>query len=262
MERSARVSDSWKKEKKKQLVVFQRVQCTDINFYSLARKCVKREPAPFGYCYYNRATEKSKDLPLRKFVPRSRFFKIWDEMFKIGKEFFDRSTNDTFFTRNILDEIPIHLPNATYRSISRVKFVSLPPQLKMHRKYTLWTNDARGQRETISSAPEIPASLPHYGSIVGYNRRFFLNEQYRPKIYRLDFEIEVSHERECAKLVRDNLIQILDGRIEKKKKRKSKKKRSINQRNVSTRMHRCTRSLRGNKQANIKISRGWNGKRE
>lgn len=147
---------------------------------------------------------------------------------------------------------------------SRVKFVSLPPQLKMHRKYTLWTNDARGQRKTISSAPEIPASLPHYGSIVGYNRRFFLNEQYRPKIYRLDFEIEVSHERECAKLVRDNLIQILEERIEKKKerKRKSKKKRSINQRNVSTRMHRCTRSLRGNKQANIKISRGWNGKRE
>lgn len=48
----------------------------------------------------------------------------------------------------------------------------------------------------------------------------------------------------------------------KKKERKSKKKRSINQRNVSTRMHRCTRSLRGNKQANIKISRGWNGKRE
>lgn len=168
------------------------------------------QPAPFGYCYYNRATEKSKDLPLRKFVPRSRFFKIWDEMFKIGKEFFDRSANDTFFTRNILDEIPIHLPNATYRSISRVKFVSLPPQLKMHRKYILWTNDARGQRETISSAPEIPASLPHYGSIVGYNRRFFLNEQYRPKIYRLDFEIEVSHERECAKLVRDNLIQIHD----------------------------------------------------
>ena len=125
------------------------------------------QPAPFGYCYYNRATEKSKDLPLRKFVPRSRFFKIWDGMFKIGKEFFDRSANDTFFTRNIL-EIPIHLPNATYRSISRVK----------------------------------------------------------------------------------------------ERKRKSKKKRSINQRNVSTRMHRCTRSLRGNKQANIKISRGWNGKRE
>lgn len=125
MERSARVSDSWKKEKKKQLVVFQRVQCTDINFYSLARKCVKREPAPFGYRYYNRATEKSKDLPLRKFVPRSRFFKIWDEMFKIGKEFFDRSTNDTFFTRNILDEIPIHLPNATYRSLSSQ--IRLPP---------------------------------------------------------------------------------------------------------------------------------------
>lgn len=82
------------------------------------------QPAPFGYCYYNRATEKSKDLPLRKFVPRSRFFKIWDGMFKIGKEFFDRSANDTFFTRNIL-EIPIHLPNATYRSLSSQ--IRLPP---------------------------------------------------------------------------------------------------------------------------------------
>lgn len=221
MERSARVSDSWKKEKKKQLVVFQRVQCTDINFYSLARKCVKREPAPFGYCYYNRATEKSKDLPLRKFVPGSRFFKIWDEMFKIGKEFFDRSTNDTFFTRNILDEIPIHLPNATYRSISRVKFVSLPPQLKMHRKYTLWTNDARGQRETISSAPEIPASLPHYGSIVGYNRRFFLNEQYRPKIYRrISRSLFRARMREtCSRQFDTN-----SRRKNRKKKRKKKKK--------------------------------------
>lgn len=85
------------------------------------------QPAPFGYCYYNRATEKSKDLPLRKFVPGSRFFKIWDEMFKIGKEFFDRSANDTFFTRNILDEIPIHLPNATYRSLSSQ--IRLPPSL-------------------------------------------------------------------------------------------------------------------------------------
>lgn len=82
----------------------------------------------------------------------------------------DRSTNSRyFFTRNILDEIPIHLPNATISiTLEQIR----PLQLKMHRKYTLWTNDARGQRETISSAPEIPASLPHYGSIVGYNRCF------------------------------------------------------------------------------------------
>lgn len=147
---------------------------------------------------------------------------------------------------------------------SRVKFVSLPPQLKMHRKYTLWTNDARGQRETISSAPEIPASLPHYGSIVGYNRRFFLNEQYRPKIYRrISRSLFRARMREtCSRQFDTNSRLTREESKKKKKERKSKKKRSINQRNVSTRMHRCTRSLRGNKQANIKISRGWNGKRE
>ena len=68
----------------------------------------------------------------------------------------------------------------------------------------------------------------------------------------------------------NNKFSINEGRIEKKRKEKKKEKKqeelektknSINQRNASTR-HRCTHSLRGNKQANIKISRGWNNKRE
>lgn len=206
VERSARVSDSWKKEKKKQLVVFQRVQCTDINFYSLARKCVNR---------------RHSDIVIT-IVPR-RNLKIYHYVNSFqDRDFSKFGTGCSKSGRNSsIDPPTIPFSRVIYSKFrstcqmqridhSRVKFVSLPPQLKMHRKYTLWINDARGQRETISSAPEIPASLPHYGSIVGYNRRFFLNEQYRPKIYRLDFEIEVSHERECAKLVRDNLIQIHD----------------------------------------------------
>ena len=145
--------------------------------------------------------------------------------FFFALEFISINLNSSFFFFQIIptesdrvEEIPIHLPNATYRSISRVKFVSLPPQLKMHRKYILWTNDARGQRETISSAPEIPASLPHYGSIVGYNRRFFLNEQYRPKIYR-----RRSLTSESAR----NLFATIwykFSKEESKKKRKKKKK--------------------------------------
>lgn len=218
MERSARVSDSWKKEKKKQLVVFQRVQCTDINFYSLARKCVNR---------------RHSDIVIT-IVPR-RNLKIYHYVNSFqDRDFSKFGTRCSKSERNSsIDPPTIPFSRVIYstkfRSTcqmqridhSRVKFVSLPPQLKMHRKYTLWTNDARGQRETISSAPEIPASLPHYGSIVGYNRRFFLNEQYRPKIYRrISRSLFRARMREtCSRQFDTN-----SRRKNRKKKRKKKKK--------------------------------------
>lgn len=221
------------------------------------------QPAPFGYCYYNRATEKSKDLPLRKFVPRSRFFKIWDEMFKIGKEFFDRSANDTFFTRNILDEIPIHLPNATYRSLSSQ--IRLPPSLpnskcigSIHCGPTTHADKGRQYRPLRRFQLPSPIMDPLLVITVASSLTNNTVPKYTDGFRNRGLSRRARVRETCSRQFDTNSRR----KNRKKKKRKSKKKRSINQRNVSTRMHRCTRSLRGNKQANIKISRGWNGKRE
>lgn len=254
------MSDSWKKEKKKQLVVFQRVQCTDINFYSLARKCVNR---------------RHSDIVIT-IVPR-RNLKIYHYVNSFqDRDFSKFGTRCSKSERNSSIDPPT-IPFS--RVIYSTKFRSTCQMQRIDQSLESNSSPSLHNSKCIGSIHCGPTTHADKGRQYRPLRRFQLPSPIMDPLLVITVASSLtnntvpkytdgfrglSFERECAKLVRDNLIQILEGRIEKKKerKRKSKKKRSINQRNVSTRMHRCTRSLRGNKQANIKISRGWNGKRE
>lgn len=99
----------------------------------------------------------------------------------------DRSTNSRyFFTRNILDEIPIHLPDATYRSLSS-KFV--PSNSKcigsIHCGPTTHADKGRQYRPLRRfQLPSPIMDLLLVITVASNPSSFFLNEQYRPKIYR------------------------------------------------------------------------------
>lgn len=125
-------------------------------------------------------------LGTHKFVSRSRFFKIWDGYSKSGRNSSWSTNSRYFFTRNILDEIPIHLPDATYRSLSS-KFV--PSNSKcigsIHCGPTTHADKGRQYRPLRRfQLPSPIMDLLLVITVASNPSSFFLNEQYRPKIYR------------------------------------------------------------------------------
>lgn len=139
----------------------------DINFYSLARKCVKRQQALFGYCYYDRAPVTGE---IKIYFTSLRINSFQELIFQnLGR--YEKVCSCS--KRDYPSTHRIKLVITFLRVISSTKYSD--PLYQMQRidhssKFKLLPNskctgsvhcvDARGQRETISSAPEIPAPSP------------------------------------------------------------------------------------------------------
>lgn len=260
MERSARVSDSWKKEKKKQLVVFQRVQCTDINFYSLARKCVNRRHSDIVITIVPRRNLKIYHY-VNSFQDRD-FSKFGTRCSKSGRNSsidpptipFSRVIYSTKFRSTCqMQRIDQSLESNSSPSLPNSKCIG-----SIHCGPTTHADKGRQYRPLRRFQLPSPIMDPLLVITVASSLTNNTVPKYTDGFRNRGLSRRARVRETCSRQFDTNSRR----KNRKKKKRKSKKKRSINQRNVSTRMHRCTRSLRGNKQANIKISRGWNGKRE